>query len=408
MALAALLACYPAWLAWAEHQFRGAEQAYQRRDLVTARACLVRYLAVYPNSFEARLLMARVAMRAGFHDETRVQLDVCELLRGLDPAVTLQWQVLSAYEGDLMFEAQLWQKVDAGHPQAADILEALARAYHKNYLLHRMQRTLDALLELQPNHIEAYLSRGWTYERRFNHLVALEDYDRALGVDPRNFDARLSKANVLLYLAKPAEALTIFHELRRDRPHDPRVLLGLFQTLIKNGEFDEARVLDAELAQQFPNEPLVLNERGRFYLEQGQAEPAEAVLRAAIVTSPFDYQAHFALHRALQQIGKFAEADKLKTRLTQIEFDLNQMGDLTDKLQKAPFDADLRCAIAQIFLRSGEVKEGLTWLKTVLRIQPHHAVAHRTLAEYYEAQRQPALADHHRKLAGDPGAAQQP
>ncbi len=400
LALAAGAAYGPVHRSWVDRQLQRAETAYQERDFVAARERLVAYLAVYPNSFDARLLMARIATRAGFPEEARVQLDICDVLKSVDVETELARRMLRTLEGDLAFEGQLWDKVNGGHPQAVSMLEALARAYHKNYLLHRMQRALDRLLELQPNHVDAYLSRGWTYERRFNHLIALEDYERALVVDPEHFDARLHKANVLVYLAKPVEALPIFHELRRARARDPRVLLGLFQALIKSGQFGEARALDAELAQLFPSELPVLTERGRFYLEQGQAEPAEAVLRAAIVASPFDYQAHFSLHRSLQQQGKFAEADKLKMRLKEIEFDLNQMGDLSEQLQKAPFDADVRCAIAQVFLRSGEVKEGLTWLKTVLQIQPRHQLTHRTLAEYYEVHRQPALAEQHRRLSG--------
>jgi tetratricopeptide (TPR) repeat protein len=400
LALAGGAAYYPLRQHWLAQQWRQAEAAYQQRDFVSARDCLRSYLIAFPNSFEARLLMARLALRAGFQDEAAVQLDLCDALKTLDVEAETVRRMLRTREGDLQFEAWLWGKVDAGDPQAACILETLARAYHKNYLLHRMQRALDQLLELEPAHIEAYLSRGWTYERRFNHLIALEDYDRALSVEPQHFDARLHKANVLIYLAKPNEALPIFEELRRDRPQDPRVLLGLFQTMIKNGHFEEARGIDAELARLFPKDLPILTERGRFYLELGDAERAETVLRAATIASPFDYQAHFALHRALQQLGKFAEADKLKDRLKQIEFDLNQMGDLSEQLQKAPFDADVRCVIAQVFLRSGEVKEGLSWLKTVLQIQPRHGAAHRTLAEYYELNRQPGMAEQHRRLAG--------
>jgi len=382
-----------------DENLRRAERAYDSRDYVGARDFLVHALRQQPNSLAARLLMARVAMRAGFHDEAQVQLDICDVLNTFDVEAELVRRMLRAYDGDLAFEAQLWEKVDGGHAQAVSMLEALARGYHKNYLLHRMQRALDRLLELQPDHIDAYLSRGWTYERRFNHLVALEDYERALAVNPRHFDARLSKAHVLVYLAKPTEALPIFRELRGDRPRDPRVLLGMFRSLIKCGLTDEACELDGRLAELFPGELDILTERGRYYLELGQADQAETALRAAIAMSPFDYQAHFSLHQALRHAGKFAEADKLKTRLKDIEFDLNQMGDLSEQLQKTPNDAGVRCAIAKIFLRSGEAQEGLRWLKTVLQIAPRHAETHRTLAEYYESHRQPALADQHRRLA---------
>jgi Tfp pilus assembly protein PilF len=75
------------------------------------------------------------------------------------------------------------------------------------------------------------------------------------------------------------------------------------------------------------------------------------------------------------------------------------MGELTEKLQKARHDPDIRSAIGRIFLRSGEEREGLAWLKTVLRLHPRHAPTHQALADYYEKRRQLALAEHHRSLA---------
>jgi tetratricopeptide (TPR) repeat protein len=262
-----------------------------------------------------------------------------------------------------------------------------------------MLRALDQLIELAPNHTDAYLNRGWIFERRFVYELALENYETAVAAAPRSFEARLRKAQVLLTMGRSAEALPIFEELRRERPTRPHVLLGLFQALLKLARTDEARSVDEDLARHAPKEVQILNERGRFYLSLGEADKAEAVLRTALVESPFDYHVHFTLHQALRHQNKLKEAEEVKAKVDTLAFDLNALHELTERLNAKPFDADLRCAIAQVFLRAGETREGLTWLKTVLRIAPRHGPTHRTLAEYYETNRQPALAEQHRKLA---------
>jgi hypothetical protein len=71
----------------------------------------------------------------------------------------------------------------------------------------------------------------------------------------------------------------------------------------------------------------------------------------------------------------------------------------TQRLQQNPDDADLRCQIAQIFLRCGE-EEVLRRLRLNLQSHPNHDRSHVALADYYHRQVRPALGAEHRRLAG--------
>jgi Tfp pilus assembly protein PilF len=55
-------------------------------------------------------------------------------------------------------------------------------------------------------------------------------------------------------------------------------------------------------------------------------------------------------------------------------------------LQKNPYESglDYRVEIAQIFMRSGQEREGVIWLKGALQIDPNYPPALTALAEYYE------------------------
>ncbi len=408
-AAAALLLLFAvAALAW--KQFRApaasqlleqAEQAAARRDFVTAQSLLDRVLADQPNSFPARLLMAQVARRAGYVAEARVQLDIAAALRVERDKVDLEGDLLEMQEGDLSRERRLWAIALDDADQALFILEALARGYRKNYLLADMQVALDELLRRQPDHVEALLDRAWIAERQVRLDKALDDLKQAVAIDPRHDEANLRLGELLLAMERPPEAYEILKPLAARHDTDPRVVLALFRACRKMGKSDEAAQLDSQLSALKPAEFPVLLERGRYLLEQGGAAEAEPLLRQAVALAPFDFQVHYSLQLCLNQLDRQEEAKKEQALVQQIDADLKEIAELTQKLQRARFDPDLRCAIARIFLRSGEESEGLRWLKTVLRMQPQHRPTHEALAEYYERHGQPSLAEQHRRQAAN-------
>ena len=369
-------------------------------DLDAARISLNRCLQANPNSYPARLAMAQLARRAGHADEALIQCDICETLDGWNQAPLLERRLLDLQSGDLALDPWFWQLVGDDHPETPSVLEALAKGYAKNYMLYRAEHALTRLLELQPRHVEALLLRAWARERRHVYLLALEDYDQALAVKGEHDEARIRKAQLLVLIEKPAEALQELQALQARRPHDPRVLVGLLKTYAKTGKTGEAKDVAEQLARRFPKDADGQTERARFHLELGEAREAEALLREVIARVPSDYAGHFSLHQALSRQGKTEEADKVRAVLKQLEADITQMTELTDKLQKAPFDPDLRCAIAGLFMRSGEEQQAVAWYKTVLRIDRRHAATHAALAEYYGRLQQHALADYHRQSAG--------
>jgi len=374
-------------------------------DLGAARISLNRHLQAYPNSYPARLAMAQLARRSGHADEALIQCDICEALDGRNPAPLLERRLLEAQNGDLALDPWFWQIVANDHFETPSILEALAKGYEKNYMLHRAEYALTRLVELQPKHVEALLMRAWARERRHVYLLALEDYDQALAAQPDHDEARVRKAQLLVLIEKPAEALPELKALRPRRPDDPRVLVGLLKAYTKTGKIDEAQNTAEQLALRFPKDPDGQTERARFHLELGQALEAEALLRQVIAQAPFDYAGHFSLHQALHRQAKTEEAHKVGAVLKQLESDITQMNELTDKLQKAPFDPDLRCAIAGLFLRSGEERQAVAWYKTVLRLDRRHAATHAALAEYHERLQQHALAEYHRQWTRGKAAA---
>ncbi len=398
--LIALCLYPPGRLLWASAQLGAARAALNQRDFGEARLRLTNYLRVHPNSHEAHLLMAQAARRAGFLDEAERQLDICRRLEGDTEAAELERTLGAVQQGDLSARAELWARVRQEPADGVLILEALARGYRKNYLLQPMLKALDGLLERQPDHLDALLERGWVRERLFDLTRAVDDYRRALALDPHHEGARLNLAEALLRDGQARAAEPHFREVRRGRPGNWAAGLGLARCWRKMGRTDEARRLLDELTARHPEEAPLLLERGRLALEQGRREEAEGWLRRAVNRAPYDYQANYAFSMCLNQGGDSSEAREWRARLQRVEADTVRLNTLTDRLQKRPFDPDLRCAIGRTWMRNGKEREGVLWLHSALRADPRHRPTHRALADYYEQKQQPAQAARHRELAG--------
>jgi len=344
--------------------------------------------------------LAQTARRAGLADEAERQLAICERLEGgITEATELERSLLQVEQGDLAFEDSLWRRVEQNPEEAVLILEALTKGYRKYFLLGRMLKSLNTLLEHQSDHVYALLELGWVHERQFYYRLALKDYRRALQVAPENETVQLTLAQALLRLGEAREALALFQGLNRRPHHKPEVGLGLVQCLRKLGQSEEARHLLDRLVVQHPKEVSILVERGKVALERGHPSEAETWLRQAVAEAPFDYQANYTLLMCLNTRGSPQEKKKYKRQVQRIEKDFQRMQDLTVELQRKPREVVLRCEIGQIFLRNGAELQGLRWLKSALQIDPQCVAAHQMLARYYEEHHQPAEAERHRQKA---------
>ena len=61
---------------------------------------------------------------------------------------------------------------------------------------------------------------------------------------------------------------------------------------------------------------------------------------------------------------------------------LSEIRKLNGRLSQQPGDADLRYRLAELTWRWKSRREGLSWMRVVLRVDPAHAEAKRFLAEH--------------------------
>jgi tetratricopeptide (TPR) repeat protein len=390
---------------WPQWDLHKARTALERHDYEAARASLLRYLEARPDSAEAHLLLAQLDRRANRYADAALHLEACQRLGGPADSIQLERALCAIQNG--VYNTEL-DKLCYDHLSRNDgdeylILEALSQGFTKTYRLKEAMACLERMLVLQPDSGYALRRRAWIFSQEDQHDRAEADYRRALEIDPEDTVARLGLAQILLTIRKSGpEAVEQFERVWSVQ-RDATVALGLAQSWRLAGRGEDARRLLDEWLAGHPGDALALAERGRLALDIHATEEATALLRRAIKLAPYQVEAYHTLSLCLSEQGQIAEAEECEARLKQARAEAKEAKEqltlLTRRLQGAPDDADLRCQIAQIFLRYGE-EEGLRWLLLNVQTHPTHRPSHLALADYYERQGQADRAAVHRRLAG--------
>jgi tetratricopeptide (TPR) repeat protein len=382
---------------WALYQFRAARAAAERYHNLEAREHLKACLAVWPHDPATLILAARTARRLGAFDEADHFLDQCSGVRGNED-LALERDLLQAARGDVDPVRPIAQRmVQADHPAAPLLLEAMAAGYLVSYRLREAAYVLDLWRERQPDNTQALLLQALLDADAERYDDAIAQLCRVVELDPDHYEARQRLAGFLLVLGHAADALPHLEYLRRQRPDDLAVQVHLAHCQDLLGHQDEAvKLLDGVLARE-PHLPEALAERGKLALRDGQLDQAEAWLREAAEREPSDYEAHYQLHQCLTQNGKPEEARQVQAQLKQIDADLKRLHEIiTVDMAQRPHDAALHYEAGMIALRTGAVPDAVRWFDSALREDPHYGPAHQALADYYEKIGESTRAARHR------------
>jgi tetratricopeptide (TPR) repeat protein len=369
--LVLLAACGLVWAKAirAEYHLHAARSALQRRDYVAAEVHLARHLELRPASTEGHFRLARLLRRLGRVREAADHLHSCRVLGNEPDALNLETALLQVQEGYFTSSTELFLRgrLD-NHPDSFLMLEALSQGYTKTYRLRDALACLNRMLEQQPDNVYALLRRGWIVERQGRLDQALEDYRRAVAVDPGHVLARQRLGeHLLVRRKKAAEAGEHFEALRQLAPGDVTAGVYLTQCWLEQGRVEEARRLLDELLSTHPQDAVVLTERAKLALSDRQWGRAEGWLRAAVALQPHGPSAYYQLYLCLMGQGKTAEAEPFRVRFQSLQENLTRLEALLQRAAEAPEDLRLRREIASLFSSLGEEQESQRWLREAMR-----------------------------------------
>src|SRR5260370_17704132 len=101
-------------------------------------------------------------------------------------------------------ELQLRPKIEQGHPQTIQILEAMARGYLRTYRFTEANSCLKEWLDYEPDSSVANFLIGWELQQRGNKTDSTEYFRRSLELDPKNETVRSQLALPFLHNVHPS------------------------------------------------------------------------------------------------------------------------------------------------------------------------------------------------------------
>ena len=404
LVVAALLAGTAAGLyGYAVREWHRAVVAVREGRPSEARSRLETCLRVWPSDPDVHRLAARAARQTGDFVAAESHLNRClQLERGASEDTQLEFLLMRALTGEAdEVSGLLFGYVERGHPDAQLVLEALAAVYMRNYRYGPAHYVLRRWVEAFPEAARPYHYRGWVLERMNQPKGALDDYLRALELDPELDQVRLRVAEMYLEDKQPLSALPHLEYLQARTPDRPEVLARLGQCWYLQGRHADARAELERAVEQLPDDPGVLLYLGRLDVEEGHPARAEQRLRRALAADPSDTEVRYVLVRSLHQQGKEAAAAAEQAEYERHKDLLERANHLLQEEARgpaAPTDPAPAAEIGKLLLQIGQDRQGLYWMDTALARDPKYRPAHEVLAEYFERKGDGERAATHRRF----------
>ena len=233
----------------------------------------------------------------------------------------------------------------------ADSREAIQFGGAENinyYLPYLSGMTRLARVENRPEHGEVAEKVATDL---LDKLTTLKPEDRA--------NIYYQRGTARIFLRNTAGAVADFEEALKLQPQHLGASLGIAEAYVASGELDKAEDAYALAARNFPNSPLVFNNRGMFLQHRGKLERAQQDFTRTIELDPNYVVAYINRGYNLLNAGQAAAAEN----------------DFTQALRINPNQPMVYSGRARARVAQGKVQEALSDQQRVVELDPQSALA---------------------------------
>ncbi len=335
-------------------------------------------------------------------------LAVCHAQAGqTDKAIAIYEQLLKQNDRAALPLAQLL--VTAGRkPQALAVLQ---RAFEKNPTDLALLQRLAGLSE-DPKQTAVWIAQARAADKEGKLAQSLGLIEKQLG-DPEALKAyvqemianqqdplarHLGMYRFLMQTGKTAEARRELEQAARVRPDDPAVVEALFEQALASGDLTQARQLAERAKQLNLDQAQGAFFEGRVALQANQPAQAIALFKRGLSLRPVYSEGWRSLGEAQQRsallndaLNSFKQAvaqrpDNVRalvgraTTLAAMRRHREAIDSLTEALQFAPRDANLRNAYLSLEESHGDAPKALAMREQLARTEPSDHANRRALA----------------------------
>ena len=272
-----------------------------------------------PGWQDPQLLIARAMAALGRDDEALAKVAALKAA-GANPLIELEYARMLADAGKLAEARGALAALTKTYGERPEIERTLAFLDLAAGDLAAAEQRFEALEDSGPGRLEAFYYRGQIAERRGDAETARRLYIR-VSSGPYLVPARLASAGSLARSGAPEQALEELTRFAQDHPSDAMAVLELrAQLLLSLERPDEALALYDEALRCKPAWVSLLLSRGALHEQQGRLREAMRDLEAAVEIAPDDALALNAFGYILaNRTGKSREAWRYVRRAYEIQ-----------------------------------------------------------------------------------------
>lgn len=175
--------------------------------------------------------------------------------------------------------------------------------------LDRANKRIDASLAANPEVAKTYVLQGRVAAEKGQLGPALVSLNRAIELDPENFEAHYYAGVVFERLSKPAEAMEHYQKAAELDPTNAQYLIAAAETMIDQGQFTQARDYLLAANDRFEHNAAVRQTLGHISMLEMDSESAATYFTEARLLAPEDRAVLEDLVDAQIACGRFAEAE---------------------------------------------------------------------------------------------------
>jgi len=295
-----------------------------------------------------------------------------------------------------------------------DLLDEAQAAIDKNDFAAAIP-PLQKFIAEQPEVAFAHFQLAYVYTNLKRPADARPEYERAIALDAKFFEAYLN-LGTLLVEADPKAAVSPLRKAVELQPaqNHPRYLLAV--ALERSGEESAAAEQFQTILSLEPNDLAALNYLGAYFMRQQKPAEAEAKFRHALQIDPKDRKALFGLAQSLdaqkkpdaaeayrQYLSAYpddpaARSQVVRSLIDQKEYD-SALAELDKSSAGKPPNVDTLRLRADILIAQKKIDDAIAALRQALVLTPQDARLHGGVGRLYLGQRDFPNAEKELKIA---------
>jgi tetratricopeptide (TPR) repeat protein len=367
---------------------------------------LASWLQREPDSVQAHFLAARRAFGLRRFNAGITELDAAAKLGYSPNAIARERGIILARLGRLSEAEPILRRLFQGRKSdgSADpeLDEALAKCYIENFQLRAAEEVVKRWMKDAPASASAAFWSADLKRRKsdIEPATLIQDFERVLELDDAHDAARIALAELYLKVHRNADAEREYGIYLKRHPESVDACLGLGQVAAENGQVDRAIHYLNRAIELAPEDSRPLVERGKIETRRGDFSAALRFLDKAVNVDSVEPEIRYQRSLILSRLGRAEDARKDQEEMARLRKEKEEFDKLLDGLLKFPADTQRQIQAARWFFDHGHPEEGVRWAEKISREHSNHVEASRLLADYYEKNGNPGLANFYRMQAG--------